>query len=90
MIVTDRPCWTCTKSLTVEQTRRLLAQAFRDAGLDTPDLDARLLVGHALGLDHAGARGAGRPRVSPAAKRTRSPRWPRAGSRTSRWRASSA
>jgi release factor glutamine methyltransferase len=27
---------------------------FREAGLDTPDLDARLVVGHALGLDHAG------------------------------------
>ena len=26
---------------------------FRDAALDSPDLDARLLVGHALGLDHA-------------------------------------
>jgi release factor glutamine methyltransferase len=30
--------------------------------LDTPDLDARLIVGHALGLDHAGlARGSERP-----------------------------
>src|SRR5437016_3760062 len=33
--------------------RRLLARAFVAAGLDTPDLDARVLVGHALGLDHA-------------------------------------
>jgi release factor glutamine methyltransferase len=38
--------------LTVEQTRRLLAQGFRDAGFDSPELDARLLVGHALGFDH--------------------------------------
>jgi release factor glutamine methyltransferase len=30
-----------------------VAQAFRQAGLDSPDLDARLLVGHALTLDHA-------------------------------------
>ena len=30
------------------------------AGLETPELDARVLVGHALGLDHAGA-GGGRP-----------------------------
>jgi release factor glutamine methyltransferase len=40
------------QSLTVEQTRRLLAQGFRLAGLDSPELDARLLVGHALGFDH--------------------------------------
>jgi release factor glutamine methyltransferase len=37
----------------VIQARRALAHAFRSAGLDTPDLDARVLVGHALGLDHA-------------------------------------
>ena len=34
--------------------RRTVARRFRDAELDTPDLDARLLVGHVLGLDHAG------------------------------------
>ncbi|MGE3150750.1 MAG: class I SAM-dependent methyltransferase, partial [Pseudorhodoplanes sp.] len=33
--------------------RRRLAQVLREAGCDSPDLDARLLVGHALGLDHA-------------------------------------
>lgn len=38
---------------TIDQTRRRLAQAFRQCGLDSPDLDARLLVGHALGLNHA-------------------------------------
>lgn len=32
--------------------RRALAARLRAAGLDTPDLDARVLVGHALGLDH--------------------------------------
>ena len=37
----------------VAATRQRLAQSFRDAGLDTPDLDARILVGHALALDHA-------------------------------------
>jgi release factor glutamine methyltransferase len=41
-------------STTVEQARRQLAQRFREAGLDSPELDARLLVGHALGLDHPG------------------------------------
>jgi release factor glutamine methyltransferase len=40
------------QSLTVEQTRRLVAQGFRAAGLDSPELDARVLVGHALGFDH--------------------------------------
>ena len=37
----------------VAAARRRLAQRFRDAGLDSPDLDARILVGHALSLDHA-------------------------------------
>jgi release factor glutamine methyltransferase len=39
--------------ISIAAARRVLAQAFRDAGLDSPDLDARLLVGHALGLDHS-------------------------------------
>jgi release factor glutamine methyltransferase len=38
---------------TVASARRALAQRLRAAGFETPDLDARLLVGHALGLDHA-------------------------------------
>jgi release factor glutamine methyltransferase len=38
---------------TIAETRRALAATFRAAGLDTPDLDARILVGHALGLGHA-------------------------------------
>jgi release factor glutamine methyltransferase len=33
--------------------RRHAAQAFREQALESADLDARLLVGHALGLDHA-------------------------------------
>ncbi len=45
----------------VAQARRILGAAFRAAGLDSPDLDARVLVGHALGLDHAAlAAAAGR------------------------------
>ncbi|MBM3530119.1 MAG: peptide chain release factor N(5)-glutamine methyltransferase [Alphaproteobacteria bacterium] len=42
------------RGATVEQARRVLAQTFREAGLDSPDLDARLLVGHALALDRTG------------------------------------
>jgi len=32
--------------------RRRLALEFRRGGLDAPELDARIIVGHALGLDH--------------------------------------
>ena len=40
--------------MTVTEARRALTDAFRRAGLDSPELDARLLIGHALGLDHTG------------------------------------
>jgi release factor glutamine methyltransferase len=39
--------------MTIAAARRAVTQAFRDAGMDSPDLDARLLVAQALGLDHA-------------------------------------
>jgi release factor glutamine methyltransferase len=38
-------------ALSIDAVRREVAQRFRDGGIDTPDLDARILVGHALGLD---------------------------------------
>jgi release factor glutamine methyltransferase len=38
---------------TVADARRILAHSFRAAGIDTPELDARILVGHALGLEQA-------------------------------------
>lgn len=37
----------------IAAARRGLADVFRRQGLDTPELDARVLIGHALGLDHA-------------------------------------
>jgi release factor glutamine methyltransferase len=40
--------------MTVAQARRALAHRFRTADLETAELDARVLIGHALGLDHAG------------------------------------
>jgi release factor glutamine methyltransferase len=40
--------------ITIAAARRALARAFRAAGLDSPELDARLLVGHAAALDHRG------------------------------------
>ena len=49
---------------TVDEARRALAASFRDAGLDSPDLDARLLVGHALSLDHTGLIAAARRALS--------------------------
>jgi release factor glutamine methyltransferase len=39
--------------LTIGEARRALADAFRAADLDSPELDARVLIAHALGLDHA-------------------------------------
>jgi release factor glutamine methyltransferase len=36
----------------IGRARREVAARLRAHGLDTPELDARLLVGHALGLDH--------------------------------------
>jgi release factor glutamine methyltransferase len=40
--------------LTVEAARRALAAHLKDNGIESPDLDARLLIGAALGLDHTG------------------------------------
>lgn len=44
---------------TVAGMRRSLAQQFRAAGLDSASADARILVGHALSLDHAALAAAG-------------------------------
>ena len=48
----------------VADARRQLALEFRRAGLDTPELDARLLLAHALGLDHAGLAAQGEKRLA--------------------------
>jgi release factor glutamine methyltransferase len=37
----------------IEAARRALTDQFRECGIESPEVDARLLVGHALGLDHA-------------------------------------
>jgi release factor glutamine methyltransferase len=39
--------------LTIAEMRRALAEKFRAAEIDSPELDARILVGYALSLDHA-------------------------------------
>jgi len=46
--------------------RRGIARRFRDLGIDTPDLDARILVGHALGLDRTAVMLAGERRLEAA------------------------
>jgi release factor glutamine methyltransferase len=48
------PAKPATRGMTVVQARRALSEMFRRSGLDSPELDARLLTGHALGLDHTG------------------------------------
>jgi release factor glutamine methyltransferase len=40
--------------LRVDQVRRDITARFKSAGLDSPELDARLLIGAALNLDHTG------------------------------------
>jgi release factor glutamine methyltransferase len=46
-------------ALTVAGARRAVAEKFRQAGIDSPELDARILVGHALSFDHAALAAAG-------------------------------
>jgi release factor glutamine methyltransferase len=52
--------------LTVAQARREATGRLRESGLDTPELDARLIVGHALGLDHHGLANAAARALTPA------------------------
>jgi len=40
-----------TRAWTVAGARRQIAETFRNNGIESPELDARILVGHALGLD---------------------------------------
>jgi release factor glutamine methyltransferase len=48
-----------TPDLTIAGIRRSLAQQFRAAGLDSATTDARILIGHALALDHTALAAAG-------------------------------
>jgi len=52
---------------TVAGARRALTEKFRAAGVDAPELDARILIGHALSLGHA-ALAAAEARVLAAAE----------------------
>jgi release factor glutamine methyltransferase len=59
-----------TAGMTIAQARRALADAFRQAGLDSPELDARLLTGHAMALDHTGLAAASSRRLNDGEART--------------------
>jgi release factor glutamine methyltransferase len=50
----------------VTAARRLLAENFRQEGIGSADLDARLLVGYALGLDHTALAAAADRMLGPA------------------------
>jgi release factor glutamine methyltransferase len=52
--------------MTIAAARRVLTQALRDVGLDSADLDARLLVGQALGLGHAALASNGQRQLTDA------------------------
>jgi len=52
------------RGASVAHARRALAEQFRAAGIESPGLDARVLIGHALGLDHTGLVGAATQQLS--------------------------
>jgi release factor glutamine methyltransferase len=51
---------------TIDVARRGWAARFRAGGIDSPELDARIIVGHALSLDHAALAASGARSLSPA------------------------
>ena len=60
----DNPADAGVVALTVADVRRAWAAKFRACGIESPDLDARVLVGHALGLDHAALAAAASRRLN--------------------------
>lgn len=52
------------RGATIAQARRVLTERFRAGGIESPELDARILIGHALHLDHAGLASASTQPVS--------------------------
>jgi release factor glutamine methyltransferase len=53
------------EQLSIAALRRAWAAQFRAGGIDSAELDARLLIGHALGLDHAALAAGAEQIVSP-------------------------
>lgn len=62
----DDPARSVAAPLTVADARRTWAARFRECGIESPELDARILVGHALGLDHAALAAAASRPLNPA------------------------
>jgi release factor glutamine methyltransferase len=52
------------RGASVAHARRALAEQFRAAGIESSELDARVLIGHALGLDHAALAAAATQQLS--------------------------
>ena len=52
------------RGASVAQARHALAARFRTAGIESPELDARILIGHALGLEHAALAAAAARQIS--------------------------
>jgi release factor glutamine methyltransferase len=53
-------------TLTIADMRREWTAKFRQCGIESPELDARILVGHALGLDHPALAAASSRQLNPA------------------------
>lgn len=62
----DPSRFTPSTAKTVADTVRRLTQAFRSAGIDTPELDARILVAEALGISRTALMAAPERELSPA------------------------
>jgi release factor glutamine methyltransferase len=67
---TAMPAATARTARTVDAARRALTEKFRTAGLDSPALDARLLIAHALGCDHTALLADGRRLLDNAGETT--------------------
>lgn len=52
------------RGASVAHARRALTEQFRAAGIESPELAARVLIGHALGLDHTGLTAAASQQIS--------------------------
>jgi len=59
-----------TKPITVDESRRIWTEKFRACGIESPELDARILIGHALDLDHAALVASGARTLTAAQART--------------------
>ena len=59
-----------TKPVTVDESRRIWAKKFRACGIESAELDARILIGHALDLDHTALAASGTRTLTAAQART--------------------